>query len=158
MNDLSSLFWSKVDKGEGTGCWLWTGYISPAGYGEFGRGHWRVHRLSWIMANGAFPFNLNVLHKCDNRACLRPDHLFLGTHADNVHDMVAKGRNRHGITCGEKCKRHKLTAKQVIAIKKSLKTGANVIALAKQHGVKRACIYSIKSGRTWKYLLTEEKQ
>lgn len=94
MQSLEERFWAKVSKAEGDGCWLWTASITESGYGKIrvaGRGL-RVHRLAWTLANGAIPDGQHVLHNCDVRNCVRPSHLFLGTHADNMYDMKAKGR------------------------------------------------------------------
>ena len=76
------------------GCWLWTGYRNRGGYGELKHRGKRVlaHRLSWRLAHGNLPASLHVLHRCDNPACVRPEHLFLGTNQDNVADRIAKGR------------------------------------------------------------------
>lgn len=78
-----------------TKCWEWTGAeFKGAGYGQIqveGTPK-RTHRVAWALSNGPIPKGLLVLHKCDNRRCIRPDHLFLGTQKDNVDDMVSKGR------------------------------------------------------------------
>jgi hypothetical protein len=87
-------FWAKVSKGDG--CWIWTGSRNPKGYGRLNTGN-RVrlaHAISWELSHGAVPDGLWVLHRCDNPPCVRPDHLWLGTAADNTADMVAKGRQR----------------------------------------------------------------
>jgi hypothetical protein len=88
-------FWSKVDKsGE---CWVWTAKaLCENGYGRFyvGKKPLRAHRYSWELANGPITDGLFVCHRCDNPPCVNPAHLFLGTHQDNMQDMVAKGRSR----------------------------------------------------------------
>jgi hypothetical protein len=98
-------FWKQVDRngpiaassGMTTPCWIWTGCLRD-GYGRIQIDHVPVqaHRRSWILANGEIPIGMSVLHKCDVRRCVRPDHLFTGTLADNVADMIAKGRNARG--------------------------------------------------------------
>lgn len=91
---FANAFWAKVNKT--ATCWLWTASRNWAGYGLCLVGKNRkltnAHRVSWEMANGKIKGGLHVLHKCDVRNCVRPDHLFLGTHRDNMLDMRAKGR------------------------------------------------------------------
>lgn len=119
IEPLASKFWSKVNKLGLDDCWNWFGRIKPdhgghpAGYGllyitDHNKGRMpngntrqtpkRAHRISWELHYGAIPENLLVLHKCDNRRCVNPNHLFLGTNNDNIQDMIKKGRhNPRGI-------------------------------------------------------------
>jgi len=84
-----------------TGCWLWYGTLFEQGYGRFGAE--RAHRIMWKLLNGSIPDGLYILHKCDVRNCVRPNHLFLGTAKDNMQDCLQKGRfravsgNQHGL-------------------------------------------------------------
>lgn len=89
---IEDRFWAKVDRGGE--CWRWTADCDSSGYGSLKTGHTKVsaHRLSWQLHHGQIPPGQSVLHRCDNPRCVRPDHLFLGTQADNIADMVAKGR------------------------------------------------------------------
>lgn len=92
-----ALFWSKVNKIKG-GCWEWTASTFPDGYGQH---KWkyknrRAHKLSYELTYGKVPKGLEVMHSCDNRICVKPKHLSLGTHQDNMDDMVAKGRSLTG--------------------------------------------------------------
>jgi hypothetical protein len=93
--DENERFWSKVDKT--TECWIWTGSITPKGYGQFYfRGTVETsHRVSWILTFGDIPNNLYVCHICDNPKCVRPDHLFVATQATNLRDMMKKGRRKY---------------------------------------------------------------
>lgn len=86
---------------DSSGCWEWNGHHYPNGYASFivgsrstNRGSVPAHRVAWILTRGSIPEDAFVLHRCDNRGCVNPQHLFLGTHSDNMQDMLAKGRGR----------------------------------------------------------------
>lgn len=122
------------------GCWIWQGGKNIAGYGlvVFDGKSQLVHRLVKRIAYGPIPATLHVCHKCDVPACCNPDHLFVGTPADNARDCRNKGRGR--------CK---LTAPQVVEIRARHAKKATLSELARGYGVSRQTIKSIVTGRTW---------
>lgn len=90
--DYVAVFWSRVERT--SSCWNWAGSLSACGYGQFrfGDKQRRVHRLAWTLKRGPIPVGLWVLHHCDNRRCVNPAHLYLGTAQDNADDRVRRGR------------------------------------------------------------------
>ena len=105
-------FMEKLSITEDSECWLWTAGKSACGYGRFGLGgHFGImhpaHRISWQMFRGEIPEGMEVAHKCDVRLCVNPAHLWLATHAENMADMVRKGRHGYGISAGRKNGNHR---------------------------------------------------
>jgi hypothetical protein len=97
--DVSERFWRNVDRTQIVGCWLWRGTIGTDGYGKFWlRGkNPHAHRVAYELHSGSpVAAGMVVCHKCDTPACVRPSHLFVGTHKENSIDMVRKGRHRYG--------------------------------------------------------------
>lgn len=128
-------------------CWIWI----ASSNGRYGKTY-KANRVAWELYKKEDPKNLHVLHTCDISLCVNPDHLFLGTHQDNMKDMLLKDRNNCGI--GEKQHLSKLTEKEVKEIRKKYKGewGEQPI-LAKEYKVTQATIYYIVNNKTWKHLL-----
>jgi hypothetical protein len=148
-------FWKRVNKTEK--CWEWTGdTFYKEGYGrirETGHGgpSFSTHRLSWELHYGPIPVGLEVLHKCDNKICVRPDHLFLGTQKDNMQDCSQKGRLKPGHVPGEKSGTAKLTWEVVRNIRARYQTGVySKRLLGRLYGVDHRNIKFIVEGKTWK--------
>lgn len=140
-----------VDVDEHTGCWNWKRSLNTGGYGNTGarRGEMAAHRLSYVLFVGNIPEGAWVLHRCDNRRCCNPDHLFLGSRQDNMDDMVAKGRSSRG----ESRRGHKLTGSDVVDIRSRYADGsANQQRLADEYGVTNQTISSIVRGKKWKHV------
>src|SRR5689334_9258304 len=146
-------FWSHVAIKTPEECWVWQLRLIK-GYGTFTSDHRTVfaHRYSWELHYGNIPEGLKVLHKCDNRACVNPNHLFLGTSQQNMDDMMAKGRANPPI--GERSGTARLNSKSVLEIRAMYKTGNYTYAdLAKLFDVVAATIGDIVRGKIWKHLL-----
>ncbi len=136
-------------------CHEWQGSRNQHGYGRFGVSGWSiyVHRLAWLMAYGSIPPGLEVLHRCDNPPCCRLDHLFIGTHADNMADCAAKGRayvppetqargSRQGLS--------KLTEADVVVIRATYAAGGiSRSELARRYRVHTRTIGRVLSRQTW---------
>lgn len=140
----------EIDK---RGCWIW-GRSTSVEYAAMtirGKTH-RCHRLAWMLTyQKQIPKGMFICHKCDNRKCVNPKHLFLGTQFDNMQDMVAKGRDGKASTSmpGESNPSAKLTAKNVVAIRKRLTTGESQQSIANNFGVSQGQISHIKLCLQW---------
>lgn len=156
-------FWSKIKKGEG--CWEWAGAKHVFGYGMFRfRGKAQTaHRVAWILSGGDISNGMCVLHRCDNPACCNPEHLFVGTNADNMRDKIEKGRGRVGVGERHKSKTHpesvsrgeangraKLKQADVIEIRELYLSGNHsYVQLARIYHVAKTTIQALLEGRTW---------
>ena len=149
-------FWAKVERGQE--CWIWTG-ARRKGRFQYGRflldGKARLaHRIAWQLTNGPIPDGMCVLHRCDNPPCVNPEHLFLGTHADNMLDCSAKGRlpAAQGVPYlrGERHPNHKLTADDVRAIRASRASSPDIAA---QYGLHRGTVHDIRTRRAWRHVV-----
>ena len=141
--DVIVRFWLSVDTT--SNCWMWKGYReSKFGYGAIMMGGKRIsaHRASWIINKGKIPDGLQVLHNCDSPGCVRPDHLFLGTQADNMRDMAKKERQAN----------RKLKTDEVLAIRKFYIPYKNSRELADKYGVTQDTIRDITERRTWTHV------
>lgn len=147
-------FAARVNKTGAGECWLWTGGKTKHGYGQLRVNSRKMlaHRFSWEHHNGHIPkgeghHGTCVLHRCDNPSCVNPDHLWLGTQADNIADREAKGR---GVRLeGEAHGNAKLTEPEVIAILADTRSQSKIAA---DYGVDQTTISQIKCRKTWKHV------
>lgn len=149
---VAERFWEKV-KFVWTydACWEWQAYRTPYGYGQFAvrvEGVWLAPRLAYKLVYGEFDLRLHVLHRCDNPACVRPHHLFLGTQQDNLKDMRSKGRHVRG----EMQPRAKLTE---IAVRDIRASNESSRMLANRYGVNTEAINRVKKRLRWAHVKEE---
>lgn len=132
------------------GCWEWTGsHANPYGKFKLDGKYWSAHRISYILANGPIAETDIVCHKCDNPYCVNPDHLFIGTTADNVHDRVTKGRS----AIAERNVNSKLTREQVVAIRAAdLSARGAKTRLAVQLGISVTALCYVLKRKNWRHL------
>ncbi len=131
-----------------SGCWLWFGYTKPTGYGTISvnRKMLRSHRFSWMLHRGEIPNGLHVLHTCDTPSCVNPDHLFLGTHTENIKDRDRKRRNTRGVTHPKA----KLSEDDVRELRKMRQQGMSYRKLADFFHLNRKTAYYAANGKTWR--------
>lgn len=143
-------FWAQVDMG--MGCWNWKGSPSGNGYGELqlagSRKKVRAHRFSWELHFAPIPNGLFVCHRCDNRMCVNPAHLFLGTQEDNMRDAASKLRMPHG----EGQHLAKLNDVSVALIRRRHSAGESLAALAVEYGVTKQAVWHVVHRKTWKHI------
>ena len=122
MVSLSDRFWKKVDKRGPDECWPWLGYKTPLGYGMMSVGGRKgrpqnATRIMWTLVNGPIPDGYEMCHKCDNPPCVNPNHLFMGTHKENYHDAITKGREAGMFQPGIRHRNAKLTINDINTIR-----------------------------------------
>lgn len=133
-------------------CWEWGGQLNQNGYGRFVVGgiHRLAHRVAYEFFAGPIPDGMNVCHSCDNRLCVNPHHLWLGSQSENLQDAVAKGRMVHPDTSGERNGNRKLNQADVDLIRAMFAGGQKKYRIAEKFGVSPATIADIIGGKTWR--------
>jgi len=158
-------FWRSVAKGGSDDCWEWQGAKTKGGYGRItvhGREQY-AHRVSWNLARGPIPAGICVCHICDNRTCVNPAHLFLGTQLENIADRDAKGRQARGARSGprmhpermlrgEQNKNARLQEWQILCIRTLAASGVSQADIARAYGVRSGTISKIVNGKAWAHV------
>lgn len=149
----SERLWARLDRRNKYACWEWPGNRRPNGYGIiYADGKQRsTHRLSWESTHGEIPAGMLVCHKCDNRLCCNPSHLFLGTQSDNIMDCVSKNRNNH--VKGESHPGSVFSEFDIRYIRKMYDSGAKIQQeLANEYGVRHGTISKIVRRERWVHI------
>lgn len=134
-----------------TDCWYWLGYLDALGYGRSAvvEGESKAHRAAYRIFKGEISTGLEVMHSCDARSCVNPEHLSLGTHTENVADMVRKARQRTGDVAGEKNGMAKLTREKVAKIRELKAQGVKQVDIAHFFGVSPMAVSRVARGQSW---------
>lgn len=142
-----------------SGCWLWTRFVNPGGYGTIRLNGPRVlaHRASWTVAHGPIPDGMVVCHKCDTPSCVNPDHLYVGTQRQNMDDCSRRGRTgpQRAPASYRGCNGRgnaKLDASQVVAMRKMRADGVRVVEIAERTGVTPGHVYKVTNSRFWTWV------
>ncbi|AZU56728.1 HNH endonuclease [Ralstonia solanacearum] len=145
---LAERFWENVDKRGPDECWPWIGSIDTRGYesigADGGKPLMRAHRVAYELCVAPIPDGMVACHRCDNRACVNPGHIFIATQRENILDMVRKGRRQW--PKGEHHPKAKLRASEVLAIREDPRPPRLICA---QYGIGRTTLYQIKRRETW---------
>lgn len=149
LEEVKERFLSKVKVNKLSGCWEWIGSIHGNGYGRFNpfRKPMYAHRFSALLKYGIVRSDLDVCHACDNRRCVNPNHLFIGTRKENMQDAARKGRTTKG-----KVFRSKLNQDEVITIREMLKNGCKTKDIADKYSVTTRTINSIRARENWRHI------
>lgn len=163
---IETRFWRHVVRCD-SGCWEWSGYLNASGYGCLFDKHQgktravRAHRVSWEIHNGRSPGDLFVCHRCDNPKCVNPDHLFLGTCAENTRDAVMKGRfpstekkRLTALACVAKGEEHccAILSEDAVREIRSNRGAVTYREMAKLYGVSVPTVYDVVHNRTWRHV------
>jgi hypothetical protein len=158
LDKAEAFFWARVLKTD-EGCWKWTGGRAPNGYGITYLGFEHVagkrksysigaHKFSWILQRGGVPKGLQLLHQCDRKHCVNPDHMKIGTSKENIQEAHARGLSKIGSALSFA----KLTESIVAEARKLFAAGTTAKALAKRFGVAHAVMHAAIRGKTWRHV------